>query len=271
MANDAKTWHYGLVARWWAEFNEEGPEIALFRRYIDEYGDPVLDTGCGTGRLLVPYIESGLKVDGSDASEDMLYWCRKKLQDKGLESNLYAQPMHQLALPNRYQCIVNCGAFGIGGDREQDIEGLKRVYRHLNPGGAFIVDHYLPNFGNKEAWLSWLPGHEGDFPKSFEPDGDRKTAADGTELEICHRYLSFNPLLQTQEREIQVKHYRNGELVTTETSSLVDNIYFMNEIILMLQHVGFVNVRVRSASTNQAPKPWKDSYILFIAEKPSDI
>ena len=24
----AQTWHYGLVARWWAEFNLDGPEIA---------------------------------------------------------------------------------------------------------------------------------------------------------------------------------------------------------------------------------------------------
>ena len=23
----AQTWHYGLVSRWWAEFNLDGPEI----------------------------------------------------------------------------------------------------------------------------------------------------------------------------------------------------------------------------------------------------
>lgn len=261
MANEIRTWHYGLVARWWAEFNEGGPEITIFRRYIDEYGDPILDTGCGTGRLLIPYIESGLKVDGSDASEDMLYWCRKKLQDRGIESNLYAQPMHQLDLPGKYLCIINCGSFGLGGDREQDLEGIKRVYRHLNPGGGYIFDRYLPGIGDD---------HEDDFPQSFKPTGDRKTAADGTELEIRIRYTSFNPLLQTHEREIEVKHYRDGELIATETSSLTANSYFMSEILLMLRHVGFVNTRVINPSTDQAPRPWKDNYVLFIAEKPID-
>ena len=28
-----QTWHYGLVAEWWAEFNHDGPEIDYFRRY----------------------------------------------------------------------------------------------------------------------------------------------------------------------------------------------------------------------------------------------
>jgi hypothetical protein len=27
-----ETWHFGVVARWWALFNTDGPEIAYFRR-----------------------------------------------------------------------------------------------------------------------------------------------------------------------------------------------------------------------------------------------
>jgi SAM-dependent methyltransferase len=70
----ASTWHYGVVARWWAEFNEGGPEIKYFQRYIDA-GQPALDVACGTGRLLLPYVRAGLDVDGCDISEDMLALC----------------------------------------------------------------------------------------------------------------------------------------------------------------------------------------------------
>ena len=267
MADETRTWHYGLVARWWAEFNNGGPEVALFRKYIDEYGGPVLDAGCGTGRLLIPYLQSGLQVDGADASVDMLEWCRRKLLEENLEANLYPQSMHQLDLPGKYQCIINCGAFGLGGDREQDLEGLKLVYRHLNPGGAFLVDWYLPNFG-QGAWQRWLPGHESDFPRPFRQADDRKTAADGTELEISTRRLEFDPLRQTYLAEIKIDHYEEGDLIASETSALKGNIYFMNEIVLMLRHTGFVNIRVRSPSTHEEPKPWVDSYIVFVAEKP---
>jgi hypothetical protein len=30
----AQTWHHGLVAEWWAEFEREGPEIEYFRRFV---------------------------------------------------------------------------------------------------------------------------------------------------------------------------------------------------------------------------------------------
>ena len=33
-----QTWHYGLVAQWWAEFNVDGPEIPYFQRLIELYG-----------------------------------------------------------------------------------------------------------------------------------------------------------------------------------------------------------------------------------------
>jgi hypothetical protein len=29
---EIETWHFGLVARWWAEFNEGGPEIDFYAR-----------------------------------------------------------------------------------------------------------------------------------------------------------------------------------------------------------------------------------------------
>ena len=54
----APTWHYGVTARWWAEFNTSGPEIDYFRRYAEEASlrsiSPAARGGCcsrtsGTG------------------------------------------------------------------------------------------------------------------------------------------------------------------------------------------------------------------------------
>ena len=42
----ADTWHHGLVARWWAEFKLEGPEIDYFKNAIQRSGNPALDIGC---------------------------------------------------------------------------------------------------------------------------------------------------------------------------------------------------------------------------------
>ena len=49
------TWHYGLIARYWDEFNIAAvEEVAYYRRAIERFGHPALDLGCGTGRLLIP-------------------------------------------------------------------------------------------------------------------------------------------------------------------------------------------------------------------------
>jgi SAM-dependent methyltransferase len=118
------TWHYGLVARWWAEFNREGPEIESYRPFV-EVGQPALDAGCGTGRLLLPYLRDGLDVDGCDVSPDMLAECRRLASAEGLEPTLHTQALHELDLPRRYRTIVCCGTFGLGSTRGQDEDALR--------------------------------------------------------------------------------------------------------------------------------------------------
>ncbi len=70
---ESGTWHYGLIARWWAEFNSATPEeLAYFRAAIRRFGEPAHDLGCGTGRILMPLLAEGFDVDGSDVSADMI-------------------------------------------------------------------------------------------------------------------------------------------------------------------------------------------------------
>ena len=81
-----QTWHYGLIAEYWAEFNDDfrPHEVPYFRRYVENGGGAALDVACGTGRLLVPYLRAGLDVDGCDVSPDMVELCRDKAEREGL-------------------------------------------------------------------------------------------------------------------------------------------------------------------------------------------
>ena len=63
------TWHHGLVADYWALVNVDAPELDLYRQHLRS---PILDAGCGEGRLLAPLREAGFDVDGCDASADMV-------------------------------------------------------------------------------------------------------------------------------------------------------------------------------------------------------
>ncbi|HKW08583.1 MAG TPA: class I SAM-dependent methyltransferase, partial [Candidatus Dormibacteraeota bacterium] len=145
LIEESGTWHYGLVARWWAEFNMAEPhELDYWRRAIKRYGEPAIDLGCGTGRFLVPLRREGFDIDGSDVSEDMLAEVRTQLVGLEQPPALFAQALHELDLPRRYRTVFMCGVFGLGGSRRHDREALRRAHLHLEPGGTLVMIHTLP-------------------------------------------------------------------------------------------------------------------------------
>lgn len=263
MSSRTRTWHHGLVARWWAEFKEGGEDVEYFRRVVERSGEPALDAGCGTGRLLLPLRRAGLDVDGSDASADMLAWCRKKAESEGLSVNVYEQPMRALDLPRKYRTVIICGAFGLGGTRADDLEGLRRIRAHLESSGTLVMDHYLPNLDRRSWRNAWI--EKPALPRAWPTRGDRRVTSDGTELELRTRQVAFDPLAQTATLEIRVCQYVAGNEVARETHAIDICIYFKNEIELMLVAAGFHNVRVTAALEDRAPQPWEDERVVFTA------
>jgi SAM-dependent methyltransferase len=259
-----QTWHYGLVARWWAEFNVDGPEIEYFRPFV-EAGQPALDAACGTGRLLVPWLQAGLDVDGSDISPDMLAACRERAEREGLPPpDLYAQAMHELDLPRRYRTIVVCGGFGLGGHREHDVEGLHRIFEHLQPGGVFVVDNEVPYAA--VGWRYWRKEERNELPRAWGDKGDRRTAADGSEIELRSRVVSLDALAQRVTLEIRASHWREGELLAEEEHAIAMTLYFTHELVLMLERAGFADVELR-AGYEDRPPTGDDDFVVFIAKK----
>jgi len=265
MTPTPQTWHYGLVAQWWAEFNTEGPEIAYFQQCIARSGQPALDVACGTGRLLLPYLRAGLDVDGCDLSTDMVDLCRTKAEAAGLAPHLYAQAMHALALPRTYQTIFICGGFGLGGSRPHDREALRRLYHHLAPGGVLVFDHHLP-YNSAEAWQYWTAEQRPQLPQAWPSSGQRKRAANGDEYELKLRVAEVNPLEQTETLQLRVTLWREGKLVAEEEHSLRVCAYLTQELLLMLTQAGFHDVSVQSAYTEREATA-EDGVLVFTAKK----
>jgi len=259
----AQTWHYGLVARWWAEFNLDGPEIDFFRPYV-EAGQPALDAACGTGRLLVPYLHAGLDVDGSDISADMLALARERAVREGFAPpNLYAQAMHELDLPRRYRTIFVCGAFGLGSTRAQDEEALRRFRAHLEPGGTLLVDIEVP-YADARQWPLWTKAGREALPQEPQAPEQGDPASDGAEYGLRSRYLGFDPLGQRVSLEMTARRWRDGTLEAEETHRLDIGIYFANELRLMLEQAGFDDVVVHGDHVEAPPTP-DDDFVVLVA------
>ena len=265
---ETQTWHYGVVARWWAEFNTEGPEIAYFQTFV-EAGQPALDVACGTGRLLIPYLQAGLDVDGCDISPDMLALCRERAEREGLSPNLYQQAMHELDLPRRYRTIYVCGGFGLGGNRDHDEVALRRIYEHLEPGGALVLDNEVPYDDAGRSGRYWTTRIDVESCRSHGPNrasGERVRTAPSTSS--ARRARRGRPARTAGDEGDARVHVARGRLVEQDEHVLKMTFYFTNELRLMLERAGFVDIQMRGDLTDDEPTSDTES-IVYIARKAS--
>lgn len=261
---EPQIWHHGLVARWWSLFRQSGPEIAYFQQFV-EAGQPALDVACGAGRLLVPYVEAGLDVDGCDVSPDMLALCEQATEAVGASPNLYCQAMHELDLSRRYRTIYVCGGLGLGSTREQDQQALRRLYEHLEPGGRLVLDNEVP-YSDATNWALWPAGRRGALPEPQQPPSDRQLGRDGDEYGLQSRMLGLDPLRQQEAREVHAYRWRDGTLVAEELHQLTCNLYFCGELVMMLERAGFTDVEVRGEYNDLAPTA-DDTFLVYIATR----
>jgi SAM-dependent methyltransferase len=257
-----------MIARWWAEFNVATPEeLAYFGAAIRRFGEPVLDLACGTGRIMMLLIAQGLDVDGSDISADMIAHARAHAEKRGFKPTLTIQPMHELDLGRTYWTIYVCGSFGLGDRRDYDRKTLERTYQHLEPGGALLItNHNLPYDDDEKGWALWLPGHRGGAPSEWPAEGNRKTAADGDDIETLVRQGELDPLEQRVPYHMRALLWHDGQVAREDEYELKINLYFVQEVLLMLNQAGFRDVAVEAGYTGRTATV-DDAMVAFVATK----
>jgi SAM-dependent methyltransferase len=243
MLDEPVVWHYGLMAERWGTTIHAAPELPFYQQAIARFGQPVLDLACGTGRLLVPLLQTGIDIDGCDISGDMLQYCQRAANRAGFRPHLYEQPMAALDLPRRYKTIYLCDAFGLAGSRANDLATLQRCYAHLEDNGALLLS-IQAEYASPESWQLWLREHRQALPQPWPADGDQRVAADGSEHHALFRTIAVDPLEQRYTREVRLEKWVAGTLVAAETYTLRGQMYFKNELLLLLQIAGFREVTV---------------------------
>jgi SAM-dependent methyltransferase len=106
---------------------------------------PVLELGCGNGRLLLPLLRRGIDAEGVDASPGMLAELKRKAAALGLPAPVQQMDMRELALAQRFAlvlCPYSLVTYCLGDD---DLRRLfDSVRAHLAPDGRFVVDAFVP-------------------------------------------------------------------------------------------------------------------------------
>lgn len=138
----------GLKAQTWDLFRDpcEWDDLAFYRQTIQEFGEPVLDVGCGTGRLLLEFRRLGLDADGVDVSPEMLELCRSKADGAAIAIRTYLQDMRQLSLPRRYRTVlVPSSSFQLLTQPDDAAAAMSSLFSVLEQGGSLIMPFVNPS------------------------------------------------------------------------------------------------------------------------------
>jgi SAM-dependent methyltransferase len=111
---------------------------------------PVLELGCGTGRVLLPCARAGATVWGLDASESMLGRCRHKLasenEDVQRRVTLERGDMRDFRYDVRFQLVtIPFRPFQHLNSVAEQLACLASIHRALADGGRLILDLFNPS------------------------------------------------------------------------------------------------------------------------------
>jgi SAM-dependent methyltransferase len=107
-------------------------------------GGTALELGIGTGRIALPLLESGLRVEGIDASEAMVAQLRSK--PRGNEIPVALGDFADIPVAGMYRLIyvVFNTFFGLL-TQDAQVRCFRNVAAHLEEGGAFVVEAFVPD------------------------------------------------------------------------------------------------------------------------------
>ncbi len=156
---------YDAAYGWWKE------DLPFYVALARGAAGPVLEVGCGTGRVYLPMLQAGADVDGFDLSSGMLAVLRRKAAALGLEPRVRQADMRDFTMPRRYALIlIPFRAFLHALTTDDQLRTLRACREHLEPGGCLVVDLFHPTFARLvEPADQWRAEHEFPHPESGAP------------------------------------------------------------------------------------------------------
>jgi len=126
------------------------PDIDFYVQAARDYGGPVLELGCGSGRILIPTARAGINISGLDASEHMLAVCRAAIEAEPPEvqrcTGLHRGDIRDFNLERRFQLItMPFRPFQYLLTVAEQLACLGAIRRHLAPNGYLVFDLFNPS------------------------------------------------------------------------------------------------------------------------------
>jgi SAM-dependent methyltransferase len=220
-------------------------DVEFYSERLDSCNGAILEPGVGTGRILIPLLEKGLRVEGFDVSEDMLNICRKNCETRGLKPKLFKGHMESFSSNKKYEAIiVPTGTFLLLHRREDSLKALKNFHHQLSDGGKLILDISLQTdlSTDKISTRTWEP-------------------RSGELITLENKLVKVDYINQYTISHNRYEKWENGKLVQTELEQFPLRWYGVEEFKLILEQQGFQDI-VISADYKYGEYPTEGSQMI---------
>jgi SAM-dependent methyltransferase len=229
-----------IVREYWATtaeyydsfYSNRREDIEFWTNVAGRIGGPVLEIGCGTGRVGLEIARSGLELHGVDLSEAILDVFRHKLsiepQDVKRRVRLHPGDMRTFDLGQQFPlALMPFRPLQHMLTLEDQLAALEKARRHLTDGGILGFDVFFPNFRLFD-----------------EPDGVEKPEREWVDQKgrtvrrffLRHRVDRVNQVIYAS---FIFRTYAGKELISEETSPLNMSYYTYQQLRLLLKLTHF--------------------------------
>ncbi|MFK7600627.1 class I SAM-dependent methyltransferase [Deinococcus sp. SM5_A1] len=203
-------------------------DLHFYAGVAERAAGPVLEVGAGTGRVTAYLARRGVDVTGLEPSARMI--ARAQERAAGRQAlKLVQGNMQTFQLEQKFSLIIApFNALMHLYTPNEQLGALQNLHAHLEPGGQFAFDLYLPRFGKPNTVR-----HEGETLHA--PDGGR------TDIFLVQRHDKLRQHITT---EYSVDTTHDGGRLTRQHYTLTQRYYTRYEVEWLLRFAGFESPRV---------------------------
>ncbi|MEK3800385.1 class I SAM-dependent methyltransferase [Peribacillus sp. FSL H8-0477] len=204
----------------------DGKELEFFLSFVQDKKMKVLEPMCGNGRMLIPFMEKGIDIEGFDISEEMLRVCKLKGRKLNLKPNVFYGKIEEFKGDNTYDLImIPFGSFSLLSDEfvKDSLINMKTI---LKEGGKFLLT-VMTNTGTVEDIPDWMETN--------------RRYLDNNEI-IEYKKVNYDQASRMLNINLNYQLVKDGRIVKSEIMDFPIRLYEPGEFKTILKTIGFGEV-----------------------------
>lgn len=253
-----------LSAKYYDEAYAADEKLADLPFYLDlaqNTRGPVLELGCGTGRILIPIARAGVAIDGVDNSGPMLNRLRRKLESEAASDrkrvSVFEDDMCRFRSQRKYSLVIlPFRPLQHMYTVEDQLAALRTAAFHLRDGGRVAFDVYFPKFEKLNSGV----GQE-ILEMEWRPQADQEKL-----IRRYYRKEGHDKIHQNVHLTFIFRTWHGDKLLAEETEQLTMSYYTYPHLRALFMLAG-LEVAEEYGSFSKAPLDNNAEEMIFLLKK----